>query len=185
MLDILGDLNTFEGASPAQVSNIQKARKSSLSRLKITNQITSAQFQSYTSNLSNTPYIYGLPKKGADIHSKDFYGNSSLFRVAMNGNLDRFNYLIDAGVDANYVNRCGKSALFYAAHSDSPQILEYFLKSGFDVNVADKYGATALMNAYSRRKLSNVRMLLNAGANINVRDNSGLTPLANAIKNPT
>ncbi|UYV77243.1 hypothetical protein LAZ67_15000215 [Cordylochernes scorpioides] len=62
-----GDLDTFEGASPAQVSNIQKAYKSSLSRLKRTNQITSAQFQSYTSNLSNTPYIYGLPK----VHKPD------------------------------------------------------------------------------------------------------------------
>ncbi|UYV71740.1 hypothetical protein LAZ67_9000201 [Cordylochernes scorpioides] len=67
MQDILGDLDTFEGTSPAQVSNIQKAYKSSLSRLKRTNQITSAQFQNYTSKPSNTPYIYGLPK----VHKPD------------------------------------------------------------------------------------------------------------------
>ncbi|UYV75079.1 hypothetical protein LAZ67_12002383, partial [Cordylochernes scorpioides] len=148
MLDILGDLDTFEGASPAQVSNIQKAYKSSLCRLKRNNQITSAQFQSYTSNLSNTPYIYGLPKPT----------NTRI--------------LSEAWVDVNVTDEYGATALMNASSRRKLSNVRMLLNAGANINVRDNSGLTPLENAIKNSNLSVIRLLVENGAEVDINENS-------------
>ncbi|UYV78475.1 hypothetical protein LAZ67_16001636 [Cordylochernes scorpioides] len=88
--------------------------------------------------LGNTPFIELLEiiydrelfelfiEKGADIHAKKINGANTLMIAARNGNIEHFNYLLNAGVDINHSDRNGNTTFFYAAEARCPKILNYF-----------------------------------------------------------
>ncbi|UYV80784.1 hypothetical protein LAZ67_19001731 [Cordylochernes scorpioides] len=62
MTEILSDRNTFVPITQLDASTSTKSFRLGLLRLKKSGHITPDQYSTFTSDLNNTPYIYGLPK---------------------------------------------------------------------------------------------------------------------------
>ncbi|UYV70752.1 hypothetical protein LAZ67_8000486 [Cordylochernes scorpioides] len=62
MTEILSDRNTFVPITQPDASTSTKSFRLGLLRLKKSGHITPDQYSTFTSDLNNTPYIYGLPK---------------------------------------------------------------------------------------------------------------------------
>ncbi|UYV69812.1 hypothetical protein LAZ67_7000844 [Cordylochernes scorpioides] len=62
MTEILSDRNTFVPITQSDASASTKSFRLGLLRLKKSGHITPDQYSTFTSDLNNTPYIYGLPK---------------------------------------------------------------------------------------------------------------------------
>ncbi|UYV65327.1 hypothetical protein LAZ67_3003959 [Cordylochernes scorpioides] len=62
MTEILNDRNTFVPITQPDASTSTKSFRLGLLRLKKSGHITPDQYSTFTSDLNNTPYIYGLPK---------------------------------------------------------------------------------------------------------------------------
>ncbi|UYV77369.1 hypothetical protein LAZ67_15000711 [Cordylochernes scorpioides] len=62
MMDILSDQTTFIPITKLDISSSTRTFRLKLLRLKKSGSITSEQYQTFTSDMTNSPYIYGLPK---------------------------------------------------------------------------------------------------------------------------
>ncbi|UYV62343.1 hypothetical protein LAZ67_2000186 [Cordylochernes scorpioides] len=62
MTEILSDRNTFVPITQPDASTSTRSFRLGLLRLKKSGHITPDQYSTFTSDLNNTPYIYGLPK---------------------------------------------------------------------------------------------------------------------------
>ena len=93
------------------------------------------------------------------------------------GNLAEVKRLLEAGADANAVNKYGNTPLYFASSLDSTEIAELLIDAGALVNTVSKCGATTLHWVCLRRHKAMVILLINAGANIKAATKSGYTPL--------
>jgi hypothetical protein len=123
---------------------------------------------------------------GADVDSRNQFGQTALMTAAVNGvgDLDGVNVLLSMGADVNRVGSGGFSgllpggtALHFAAASGRTEICESLLKAGADVNKRSEKGVTPLTAALSGSSLNCVPVLSQHGADVNAADVNGHTPL--------
>ncbi len=92
--------------------------------------------------------ITALLKAGADVNSRDIYGNTALAWASYRGNKDAVKLLLaQPGVKLNEIDVDGGAALMSAAENGHAEIVEMLLKSGADTSITDEAGQTALIRA--------------------------------------
>lgn len=126
---------------------------------------------------------------GANINSTDKNGNSIIYRMALqrNLNLDQLNsinYLLVKGADANKTNNDGYTPL--TAHLSSnlfnKDFIDRLIKYNAEVNATDFEGYTPLHYAVMNNDLDAVTYLIDNGANVNVKNKDSITPLHIAVE---
>jgi ankyrin repeat protein len=93
--------------------------------------------------------VQDLIKRGADVNSKNNYGQTPLHRALGNNAIEIAKLLIDAGADVEAKNNYGLTPLHLASGNNHIEMTEFLLERGADVNAKDKYGRTPLYVAGS------------------------------------
>lgn len=121
-------------------------------------------------------------KAGANIHSKDDYGNSALHLAAQYPYPNTFKLLVELGVSVTDVNRNGFSPLHIATKNyEHLEIMTHLLDHGADIDAKDKQGQTALFHCAKHGFIFGLGYLTKRGAQLSERDNKGGTVLHEAI----
>lgn len=127
-------------------------------------------------DLLRNPYI------DINAHDNKPGGLTALMHAAWNGDVEIVNLLLNAGADANVLDKFGRTALGFAPYGKfyplekSEEVVKLLLDAGAKVN----RDARPLTNAALVGSKKIVEMLLNSGANINAQDNEGRTALMGA-----
>jgi ankyrin repeat protein len=112
----------------------------------------------------NISYALELIEKGADINSRDKYGNTALMNASYEGLMPIVEKLINAGADVNaYDEENNYDALQYAVMKNHLDIVRVLLKAGANPNAQTVNGYTALMDAAMQGNIDILRTLLQAG----------------------
>jgi ankyrin repeat protein len=124
-----------------------------------------------------------LIENGADVNTKDGFGDTVLMFACEQGHLDLANFLLESGADIHQVNTNvfrGKTALMGAAGAGQAEVVKLLLAHHADVNAAGADKETALFKAayYGRAEVASI--LLENGADIYARDSRRNTPLLHA-----
>jgi hypothetical protein len=92
--------------------------------------------------------ITALLKAGADVNSRDIYGNTALAWASYRGNQDAVKLLLtQPGVKLDETDVDGGTTLMSAAEQGHAEIVEMLLKAGADVSITDESGQTAMIRA--------------------------------------
>ena len=112
---------------------------------------------------------------GADVNTRNKYGETPLTISLMDDNRELAAYLIDVGAHVNTRSDRGITPLRIAVHGrNNGVMIKLLLDSGADANVPDKEGTTPLMIALQRENnLEVVNLLLNGGADVMATDKRG------------
>jgi len=97
--------------------------------------------------------------------------DDSFYEAALNGDMERLNAALIAGVSVNQKDAEGRTVLMYASYNGHIEVVNQLIKNGADVNVRDKYGRTALMMAASGPFSETVKILLENNAWPDIVDN--------------
>ncbi len=122
--------------------------------------------------------------RGANIDSKEIYGNTSLhYAVTPPGKQTVVELLLNRGADVNTGNGTGNTPL-HIASVGSPSIVKLLLDHGADVNAklvgsGTGAGSTPLHAAALAGNTAAIQLLLDGGADINASDNEGTTVCGN------
>eukprot|EP00933_Yihiella_yeosuensis_P043645 TRINITY_DN38560_c0_g1_i2.p1 TRINITY_DN38560_c0_g1~~TRINITY_DN38560_c0_g1_i2.p1 ORF type:complete len:232 (+),score=65.82 TRINITY_DN38560_c0_g1_i2:71-766(+) len=102
-----------------------------------------------------------------------------LIRAAMEGNLEKLQAALDAGVSANIAadKEYGTKPLHWAADNGRPGAIEVLLAKRADVCAVDKQNATPLHAAAANGSIQSISLLLEAKANVTAQDINQWTPL--------
>lgn len=111
-------------------------------------------------------------------------GMSPLMLVAMQGNCDMVQLLLNHNADVNLLNDDENNALWFACVSDNLLIVRELLGSGCDINNQNVNGATCLIYSASTGKFDIVRELIWAGADIHKQTLDGFNALDSATTLP-
>ncbi|MDR3204188.1 MAG: ankyrin repeat domain-containing protein [Deltaproteobacteria bacterium] len=132
------------------------------------------------------PVVKRLISLKADLKAQDKKGDTALFWAAKNNpNPDVIQFLLQAGLKVNSVNKLGETPLFYASTNPNPLAVTTLINAGANAKVKDQTGSTALFTAcLSNTKLDTLRTLLSLGLNVNEVNDEGVTPLMAAAANP-
>jgi ankyrin repeat protein len=95
-----------------------------------------------------------LVENGADINSKDQYGQTALMNAAHRGQVELVHLLIENGADLNITAKYNLSALMLSLIAGHPDVSRLLIEAGADVNLRSN------MNFYSALHLAE-----NAGYN--------------------
>lgn len=106
-----------------------------------------------------------------------------LCEAVIDGDLDRFKLLVDAGADINEKDYNGITALWYATQNGEYEMARILIDKGADIEIRNAYGNTPLSNAvyYYRRNEHGgdmIKLLIDAGADINAENDYGVSPLS-------
>ncbi|XP_075929907.1 uncharacterized protein LOC116951612 isoform X2 [Petromyzon marinus] len=128
-------------------------------------------------------FLSSLIGSGANVNTKDQYGQTALHTVAQAGHLDAARFLVERGARVGEPDTNGRTPLHVAATLDHPNVIDFFVKHGGDVEAATweelqtaahyaaKHGARAALECLYRRL-----------SNIHARDYRARTPLFLAAK---
>ena len=90
----------------------------------------------------------------ADVHARNFKGETALMYAAGSGTAENMKLLLDAGADVTARDKDGSTALMYAAAGFAPtENAKMLLEAGSDGSVKDSKGKTAWDHAQSNEKL--------------------------------
>jgi ankyrin repeat protein len=118
-----------------------------------------------------------LIDKGADVNTKDEFGNTALMQV---NNPEIAKLLIDKGADVNAKNKYGTTPLMRVSNLETAKLL---IDNGANVNAKDNEGETPLMVATEFDEYEIVKFLIENGADINAKNNKGKSVLMYAKTN--
>ena len=124
-----------------------------------------------------------LIENGADVNTKDGFGDTVLMFACEQGHLDLAEFLLKRGADINQVNSRifkGRTALMAAARAGQVEAVKLLLAHDAEVDAADTGKETALCKAAYHGHAEVVRLLLENGADIHTRDSRRNTPLLHA-----
>jgi ankyrin repeat protein len=138
--------------------------------------------------------VRALVGKGADLKTKDTFGNTFLMAAASGNDTDTIRIGLDAGIDVNAAPVTGFTPLMESAAAGNVTAVRLLLGKGANVNAVSQAIGTApgpdpksgpvnlrsytpLLLAASSGSPGLIAMLLDAGADINATDARKLTPL--------
>ena len=120
--------------------------------------------------------------RGVGVTSKsDEEAAKSIFVAAKIGSIDAIKKHLEAGVEANSLNKNKQTALHFAASAGRLDAATVLLEARADVTVADKYQKTALHYSARNGHKATTALLLEKGALINAKDDKNKTPLDYAV----
>ena len=113
---------------------------------------------------------------GADLHSRDMFGNTPLHAAAEYGSVEVLQLLLAAGAEPNRKNTDGNTALHRAVNCWDDEILQQLLDDGrVNLNQTNLDGETALHCAARIDSPECTALLLQLGANGRVKNRAGDT----------
>lgn len=122
-----------------------------------------------------------LLNEGAEIDSKNIFGETSLHIAARMGHDRVIDVLLEKAAKVNSINNSGETALHIVAQTNHVSSLERLLTTPeIDVHSKDREGNTALHLAAQVGNQDVMDKLLQAGINIESANNQGETPLFSA-----
>ncbi|HEV3062560.1 MAG TPA: ankyrin repeat domain-containing protein [Vicinamibacterales bacterium] len=139
-----------------------------------------------------------LVSRGADLKTKDVFGNTLLGAAAAGNDTDTIRMILDAGVDVNTAATTGMTPLMLSAGQRNVEAVTLMIARHANVNaIATEPGMmpgqnpksgpvalgsyTALLMASAQGPPELIAALLDAGANVNYVESRKLTPLMLAI----
>jgi ankyrin repeat protein len=108
--------------------------------------------------------VESLLSKGADVDSRDQYGNTALIYASGSGDLDTVKMLIAAYANVNAKGKSGHTALMWACMVSADTTVKALLAAHADVNPVSNDGFTALKYAKIGQEHNIVALLMAAGA---------------------
>lgn len=129
----------------------------------------------------NPQIVQYLLQAGASPHNGEFF-----YQLQNNShNEEIFQYLVDAGLDVNKLDKTHNSPLFMAIRNrKNLDFISMLLNAGADINQKNNSAQeTALHLAVRQRNFNLIDILLAAGADINQEDANGYSPIDQAIMN--
>ncbi len=135
--------------------------------------------------LDQTAAAESLLAAGANVVTKDEYGESPLTLACANGNARLVDKFLQAGADPNAARWDGETALMIAAGAGNPEVVKQLLAKGAKIEaVESRKGQTALMWAAAEGHPDVTRLLIEHGADVKAASKSGFTALVFAsVKN--
>lgn len=127
--------------------------------------------------------IYTSEGEPVDLNAKDLDGNNALMFALKSGRRDAIKYLLEIGIDVNYVNELGFSPLHFAVRKNNLGLVALLVDSGANVNIEGKNGETPLFDAVFENNGEMVFALVANGANVDARTKDGQTSLMRASEN--
>ena len=121
--------------------------------------------------------VMSLIDRGADIHSRGNYGETSLHYACDSGQTAVASLLLERGADIRSRDNNGWTALHYACDRGRTAIASLLLELGADIHSRDNDGWTALHRACYRGKKDTAILLIESKADIYIKSNDGKTPL--------
>lgn len=120
--------------------------------------------------------------KGANLESKDNFGNTALIRAVKHGQAAAVKLLLERGANPEASDDGGETPLMAAAgaYQASAEMTRLVLEKKVKTEARDAAGQAALMYAASAGNVGCARLLLDHGANIEVKGSDGNTPLIDA-----
>jgi ankyrin repeat protein len=134
---------------------------------------------------ANIKMASALLHRGANIDSRDKFGNSALYQAFAFGRMPRsgealemVRFLLNHGADITTVDG-GRATILLRASQGYGRFdaFKLLIEKRPDVNAADKDGNTALHFALGTGQLDKAALLLGIGADINKKNSHGRTPL--------
>ncbi|MGL5722005.1 MAG: ankyrin repeat domain-containing protein [Brevinema sp.] len=126
-----------------------------------------------------------LIRLGADIHTKDNSGGSTLSYAAVSRKdcREKIRILLNLGVDINIREDDGKTIIMKLAGPTLGNIenIPFLLEQGCDINAQDDRGRTALMYA-ARSNKDSTKILLDSGADMYIQDYENKTAFQHAVE---
>ena len=120
---------------------------------------------------------------GADVNATNKVNGTALRYACLEGNIDTFNVLLQAGADTNIAGANGNTCLHDAVRKGCiKDVLEAIISHGADVNATNKANDTALMYACDVRNVDAINVLLQAAADTNIVSADGNTCLFDAVR---
>ena len=100
--------------------------------------------------------------KRQDIYNN--YGQRPIHIVALQGNKNLLNYLLETGSDINATNKSGQTPLMLALTSNNAALTKWLLRKGANANIADSNGKTTLEQALKNNdEFELIQQLLDSG----------------------
>jgi ankyrin repeat protein len=130
----------------------------------------------------NVPEIRRLLSVGADIESKDNYGNMPLHWACKNGHSQVVKELLDHGADIEAKNNFGRTPLHWACYNGHVAIVNELLTRGANTEVKTYIGDTPLHWASHRGHFPVVKALMSGGADILAANDEGQLPIHLAVR---
>ncbi|KAI8632076.1 hypothetical protein F5Y19DRAFT_472961 [Xylariaceae sp. FL1651] len=124
-----------------------------------------------------------LLDRGADIESKDRFGQTPLSWAAEKGQKETVQLLLDRGADIESKDKVGRTPLSRAAERGQKQTMQLLLDRGADIESKDRFGQTPLSWAVKNGQKEIVQLLLDRGADIESKGMYNQRPLSWAVKN--
>jgi ankyrin repeat protein len=147
---------------------------------------------------SSSQVVDLLITKGADVRSKDVFGNSLLLAAAAGNDLVTIRRMIDAGLDVNGADLIGTTPILASVYHGNLEAVKLLLSKGASAKSVAKFpglfdgghpksgplalGSVAVLHPASASGSADlVRTLIEGGADVNARDARGMTPLMMAV----
>ncbi|KAJ3459828.1 hypothetical protein MRS44_015901 [Fusarium solani] len=119
-----------------------------------------------------------LLKRGANLESRDEWGDTILSLAAKAGDLSVVRLLIKEGVDVETRNKDGDTALSLASCAGNEAIVKILVEAGASIEPKGDLGGTPLFQAASNGHEGIVALLASMGADLETKNNDGDTALS-------